>query len=1170
MTLPGAVNLANQFPGCAITFDPNVFTTATTITPAALLSLKQKALSTSITGPTAGLTISGGTTHGVFQVSPGVTASISELTITQGSSSGDGGGILNDGVLTISDSTLTANTSASSGGAVSTEGAGAQLTVIDCTIVGNDAHHSGGGLEARSNVTLIADTLTGNTAAVNGGAVDNTFNGGFTITVQDTILAADSFGGGTDTGPEVAGKVSSSGNNLISEADGSTGWVGSDQTGTIASPLAADLGTLGSYGGPTQTISLGAGSPALNKGGTADYPGTTKPITTDQRGFALASPKLDIGSFQDQLSFAIVGTAASPTAGISYTLATTGLYTLSNTNPLFTSSSSYTETINWGDNTGTTSNLSHTYALSGSDTIIVTLQDSYGDVAAIPLGVTVGRQATTTTLALSTNQAAYNTPVTLTATVKASASGSLVNTTGTVKFLDGTSTVGISTLSGGTATLSYGFLELGSHNLTAQYYYPSSEATEYAGSSSGHYSLTAQAAKSSITVTGPSATTYGNAISLEASVTDQDGISPIGTVDFKDGTTDLGSTTGTFTNGVASLSLAAGSTAALDIMGPGPTITATFTPSNSTDYVGSSGSSTISVNKDTPAIAWSTPAAINYDTALSATQLDAAANSGPNAGKVSVAGTYAYTYNGTSIQSGYTGLPGGSDTLSVTFTPTDTTDFNSATGTVNLTVKPLAVGPGQLESYSSSPSSASASATYSSGTSVTLTEAFSATGAVPTGSVSFFDGTTNLGNATLANGTATLGLTSNLPVGTNTITAVYADSDGDFTAPANQPDSFETCTVIINGLTTTSVSASTTSPRFGDTVTFTATVTAPLGFAPNGTVEFFDGLNPLEVTAAASTVTLPTVSGGATTNTATISYTFSDVATHSIKAEYLPGSNSPALLASASNPALSITAQPETPTIAWSTPQPINYGTALSVTQLNAGARGVGGVSLAGTYAYTYNATSIQSGYSGLPAGPDVLSVTFTPTNSADYTIATGSATLTVNLATPTLSPNFASNFELDSTNLANIGGGGRRGSERRRGVTLESVGLTIAYYVGTYTSLSQLAGLSPVAASYVQDNIGNYTAELSFAGSADYRAASALANFVVGSEVVPTISLTAPNAAYSGSAYDEASATISPRDAGSDGTILEGVGLILTYYAGTTTDTLLSGAADRAGDLHR
>jgi hypothetical protein len=86
---------------------------------------------------------------------------------------------------------------------------------------------------------------------------------------------------------------------------------------------------------------------------------------------------------------------------------------------------------------------------------------------------------------------------------------------------------------------------------------------------------------------------------------------------------------------------------------------------------------TLVVNKATPTITWATPSAITYGTALSSTQLNATA---------SVPGTFVY-----SPVSG-TVLGAGSQTLSVTFTPTDTTDYNAATATVTLVVTGTTAG----------------------------------------------------------------------------------------------------------------------------------------------------------------------------------------------------------------------------------------------------------------------------------------------------------------------------------------------------------------------------------------------------------------------------------------------------------------------------------------------
>jgi hypothetical protein len=108
------------------------------------------------------------------------------------------------------------------------------------------------------------------------------------------------------------------------------------------------------------------------------------------------------------------------------------------------------------------------------------------------------------------------------------------------------------------------------------------------------------------------------------------------------------------------------------VLGAGQqTLTATFTPTDTTDYTTASASVTLTVNKATPTITWATPAAITYGTPLSATQLNATA---------SVAGTFAYSPLAGTV------LTAGQQTLTVTFTPTDTTDYTPASASVTLTV----------------------------------------------------------------------------------------------------------------------------------------------------------------------------------------------------------------------------------------------------------------------------------------------------------------------------------------------------------------------------------------------------------------------------------------------------------------------------------------------------
>ncbi len=111
------------------------------------------------------------------------------------------------------------------------------------------------------------------------------------------------------------------------------------------------------------------------------------------------------------------------------------------------------------------------------------------------------------------------------------------------------------------------------------------------------------------------------------------------------------------------------------ILGVGTyTLSAAFTPLNTFLYLTPANASiTLQVSQATPVIDWASPAAIPYGTALSATQLNASST---------VEGSFAYSPAAGTI------LGVGSQTLSVTFTPADTTDFTTAMASVMLVVNP--------------------------------------------------------------------------------------------------------------------------------------------------------------------------------------------------------------------------------------------------------------------------------------------------------------------------------------------------------------------------------------------------------------------------------------------------------------------------------------------------
>ena len=100
-------------------------------------------------------------------------------------------------------------------------------------------------------------------------------------------------------------------------------------------------------------------------------------------------------------------------------------------------------------------------------------------------------------------------------------------------------------------------------------------------------------------------------------------------------------------------------------------VVATITDPN---YSGSA-SGTLVIAKATPVVSWGAPAAITYPAALGPTQLNASAN---------VSGSFAYSPTAGTV------LNAGSQTLGVSFTPTDAANYNGATGSTTLTVNKAA------------------------------------------------------------------------------------------------------------------------------------------------------------------------------------------------------------------------------------------------------------------------------------------------------------------------------------------------------------------------------------------------------------------------------------------------------------------------------------------------
>ena len=228
---------------------------------------------------------------------------------------GGGGAICNyAGTATISGCNLSGNTAYIGGGAISS--IGGALTVSNCTIANNrvlgfsgysydedgnvilvaGSSSVGGGLFVPGAGTLSIDhsTVAGNYAV--GGYGDPGYEGrgygggisGGAVQLYDTIIADNN----AEIGPDVdaGGSVTSLGHNLIGNASGVSGFVASDLLN-----VNPQLGPLQNNGGPTQTMALLAGSPAINAGDNANAG------AYDQRGAGfprIVGGTIDIGAFE--------------------------------------------------------------------------------------------------------------------------------------------------------------------------------------------------------------------------------------------------------------------------------------------------------------------------------------------------------------------------------------------------------------------------------------------------------------------------------------------------------------------------------------------------------------------------------------------------------------------------------------------------------------------------------------------------------------------------------------------------------------------------------------------------------------------------------------------------------------------------------------------------------
>ncbi|HUB76145.1 MAG TPA: choice-of-anchor Q domain-containing protein [Solirubrobacteraceae bacterium] len=287
----------------------------------------------------SGVTISNGIDSssnggGGIQLDTG-TLDLDDDAITGDSENGPGGGgaALGGGIAISAGATLNADrdvfagddASASGldddafGGAIDNNGT---ATIEDTTIAGDEASYSGGGSAAAfgggianggaGQLTLVNDTFAGNTAGGANGAGGDLYTSSSGATdLRNTIVAEGTATNDPSCDAGAGAGFTSQGDNIDAASDEcAIGGASGDRNATDPK-----LGTFAYHGGPTQTVALLAGSPALRA--TSGCP------AEDQRGEPRGT-SCSIGALEPQPpTLSVIASALSVTPGsaVSFTAA---------------------------------------------------------------------------------------------------------------------------------------------------------------------------------------------------------------------------------------------------------------------------------------------------------------------------------------------------------------------------------------------------------------------------------------------------------------------------------------------------------------------------------------------------------------------------------------------------------------------------------------------------------------------------------------------------------------------------------------------------------------------------------------------------------------------------------------------------------------------------------
>ena len=687
---------------------------------------------------------------------------------------------------------------------------------------------------------------------------------------------------------------------------------------------------------------------------------------------------------------------------------------------------------------------------------------------------------TTAVLTASPNPVSAGQSLTLTATLTGDGS---FWPTGTITFLNGSTQLGTGTLNAsGVATLSTTSLAPGTYSLTVQY----GGDSNFLSSTSAGVSVTvnSQATTTSLTAS-PNPLPTGQTLTLTATVQGTGSTTPGGTVSFMNGSTLLGTAT-LNSSGVATLT-----TSSL----------ATGTFSLTAQYAGNANflSST------------SAGVSVTVSSQATTTSLTASPNPVGNGQTLTltadVQGTGSTTPGGTvSFLSGSTLL--GTATLNSSGVATLTTT-SLAAGTYSLTAQ-YAGNANFLASTSAAVSvTVSGQATTTSltaspnpvatGQTLTLTATVQGTSStVPGGAVSFMNGSTLLGTATLnPSGVATLTTTS-LATGTYSLTAQYS-GNANFLASTSAGVS-----VTVNGqATTTSLTASPNPVASGQTLTLTATVQGTGSTVPGGTVNFLSGSTPLG--------TAPVNSSGV----ATLTITTLAVGTYSLTAQYSGNAN----FLSSTSAGVSVTVNGQaTTTSLTASPNPVATGQTLTLT---AAVHGTGSTAPGGTVSFLSGSTLL--GTATLNSS-GVATLTNSSLGAGNYSLTAQYSGNASSLSSSSAAVSVTVNSQATTTSLTASPNPVATGQTLTLTAAVQGTGSTAPGGTISFLSGSTLLGTAALNSSGVATltnsslGAGNYSLTAQYSGNASFLSSTSAAVSVTVSSQATTTSLTAsPNPVATG-----------------------------------------------------